>query len=95
MDRKRRLFNLIENYVNEYSKHALEDFYGHGASLRLKNINYITNDKSVFVNATIILGSYIDEFSLEPVVAELLLQNALQYFFPVEYRYKFFIEFDS
>lgn len=95
MDKKRRIFNIVENYINQFSKSNFEEFYGEGAKVSLKQITYLTQSKSILVEANITLGDKIDEFSLEPILAEFLLEKALNYFCPRDNKYSFVITFDS
>lgn len=94
MDRKRRIYKLIESYVNQHNKLSFEEFYGSGAKVCVKNITYVTASKALLLEANVILGDKIDEFSLEPVLAEFLLENALYYLYSRDYKYTFLITFN-
>lgn len=94
-DRKQRIFRLIETHVNDYNKHRLEEFYGVGSKLELKDINYITTSKSLLIDAKLTVGDIIDEFSLYPDVAENLLYEAVIYFFSSDIQFSFIIKIDS
>lgn len=94
-DRKQRIFRLIEAHVNDYNKHRLEEFYGVGSKLELKDINYITTSKSLLIDAHLTVGDIIDEFSLYTDVAENLLYEAVIYFFSSNIKFSFIIKIDS
>ena len=38
LDKKRRLFRLIETYINDYQREAVEEMYGVGAKIKIHNI---------------------------------------------------------
>lgn len=84
MSRKRRIFSYIEYYLNEYEKDALEQIYGKGSKIKIHDIFYSTNQKSVMVEAVIILGDIISEETLDRTLADILIQDALVYFYPDE-----------
>ena len=39
---KKRLSKLIEIYINDFKKYAVEEIYGKGSVIKIKNIDYIT-----------------------------------------------------
>jgi hypothetical protein len=94
MDRKQRLFRLIETHVNDYNKGGMEGFYGVGTKLKVKDINYITTTKSLLIDSTLTVGDIVDEFSLYPEVAENFLYNAAIYFFSSDIQFSFTIKID-
>ena len=40
MDNKRRLYRLIEGYLNEYKKDVVESFYGKGSSIKINRVDF-------------------------------------------------------
>lgn len=84
MSRKKRIFRLIEYYLNDYEKDAVEEIYGKGSKIKIHDIFYSTNLKSVMVEAIIVLGDIISEETLDRSLADILIQDALVYFYPDE-----------
>jgi len=84
MSRKSRIFSHIEYYLNEYEGEAVQEIYGKGSKIKIHDIFYSTNLKSVMVEAIIILGDVISEKTLDRKLADILIQDALVYFYPDE-----------
>lgn len=93
MSRKRRIFSYIEYYLNEYEKDALEQIYGKGSKIKIHDIFYSTSHKSVMVEAVIVLGDIISEEVLDRQLADILIQDALVYFYPDE-SVKVYVRYD-
>lgn len=82
LDKKRRLFRLIETYINDYQKEAVEEMYGVGTKIKIHNIVESQTQKSVLFEAVIILGETITEQVMDRKLADVLIQDAMVYFFP-------------
>ena len=39
MDNKRRIYRLLERYINEFKKDAVESFYGKGSTIKIQIFN--------------------------------------------------------
>lgn len=82
LDKKRRLFRLIETYINDYQKGAVEEMYGVGTRIKIHNIVESQTQKSILFEAVIILGETITEQVMDRKLADVLIQDAMVYFFP-------------
>lgn len=81
-DKKRRLFRLIENYINDYQKEAVESVYGKGTYIRIHSMTESYSTKSLLFEVVIVLGDTISEQVMDRTLADILIQDALIYFFP-------------
>ena len=84
LDRKQRLFRLIENYMNDFQKEAVREIYGEGSIIKVHSMNYSYSSKSVLFEIVVILGPSINESLMDKTLATILLQDALVYFFSDE-----------
>jgi hypothetical protein len=82
LDKKRRLFRLIESYINDYQKDAVEEMYGVGTKIKIHNMAESQARKSILFEAIIILGNTITEQVMDRKLADVLIQDAVVYFFP-------------
>ena len=82
LDKKRRLFRLIETYINDYQKDAVEEMYGVGATIKIHNMAESSSQKALLFEAIIILGDTITEQVMDRKLADILIQDAMVYFFP-------------
>jgi len=93
LDKKRRIFRLIENYINDYQGNAVQTLYGKGAYIKIHNINFSVTQKSILMEAVIILGELINEEVMDRSLADVLINDAMTYFYP-ECSIKTYIRFD-
>lgn len=93
MDNKRRFFRLIENYINDFRGDAVREFYGEKSRIKIHTLNTGVKDNSIMLEAVVILGDTINEDTTDDVLAHILLQEAIVYFFP-ELKLKTYIRFD-
>lgn len=82
LDKKRRLFRLIESYINDFQKDAVEEMYGVGTKIKIHNMVESSTQKSILFEAIIILGDTITEQVMDRKLADILIQDAMVYFFP-------------
>ena len=82
LDKKRRLFRLIETYINDYQKDAVEEMYGVGTKIKIHNMSESSSQKAILFEAIIILGDTITEQVMDRKLADVLIQDAMVYFFP-------------
>ncbi len=82
MDNKRRLFRLIEVYLNGFKGDLVESIYGNRSIIKVHTVNFGVSDNSVLVELVVILGDVITEEILDTSLTEILIQDALVYFFP-------------
>lgn len=93
MDNKRRLYRLIEKYINDFKGDAVESIYGKGSSIKIHTINFGVTNKTMMLEAIVILGDTINEEIIDNTLAEVLIQDSMVYFFP-EHQVKTYIRFD-
>jgi hypothetical protein len=93
MDNKRRLYRLIEKYVNEYKGDAVESIYGKGSSIKIHTITFGVTNNVILLEVVVILGETINEEIMDNSLAEVLIQDSMIYFFP-EHQIKTYIRFD-
>lgn len=80
MDNKRRVYRLLERYINEFKKDAVESFYGKGSTIKIHNITFTQRTKSAVVEVVIVLGDVITESVMDEKMATALVSNAMRYF---------------
>ncbi len=93
MDNKRRFFKLLENYINDFRGDAVQEFYGKNTQIKIHTLNTGVKDNSIMIEAVVILGDIITEETTNDVLAHILLQDAVVYFFP-ELNLKTYVRFD-
>jgi len=91
--KKQRLFRLIELYLNEFKGDAVEEVYGKGTKIKIHTINFGVTSKSLLIESVIILGDTINQSVMDRTLADILIQDALVYFFP-DYDIKTYVRFD-
>ena len=82
MDNKRRIYRLIEAYLNEFKGELVESIYGNRSRIKVQTVTFGVSDNSVLVELVVVLGDTINEDTLDSSLAEILIQEALVYFFP-------------
>jgi hypothetical protein len=93
MDKKRRLYRLIESYINDFQKDAVQEMYGKGSYIKIHTLNFSVTKSVVLLEAVIILGDLITEQQMDRNLADILIQDAIVYFFP-ETSVKTYVRFD-
>jgi hypothetical protein len=93
VDKKQRFFRLIEYYINEFNKDAVQEMYGKGSKIKMHSINFGVTKTVVLLEAVIVLGDTINEQFIDRQLADILIQDAIGYFFP-EYSVKTYVRFD-
>lgn len=93
IDKKRRLFRLIESYMNDFQGDAVQEMYGDGARIKVHSMNHSYSTKSVLFEIVIVLGTTINESMMDKTLANILIQDALVYFFP-DQKIKTYVRFD-
>ena len=92
-DKKRRLYRLIESYINDYQGKSVQEMYGKGSYIKIHTLNFSVTKNVVLLEAVIILGDLITEQQMDRNLADILIQDALVYFFP-ETSVKTYVRFD-
>lgn len=93
LDKKRRLFRLIEGYMNDFRGDVIQEMYGDGAKIKVHSMNHSYSTKSVLFEIVIVLGTTINESMMDKTLANILIQDALIYFFP-DQNIKTYVRFD-
>lgn len=93
MDNKRRLYRLIEKYINDFKGDAVESIYGKGSSIKVHTISFGVTSNTMVLEAVVILGDTINEETIDNSLAKVLIQDSMIYFFP-EHQIKTYIRFD-
>jgi hypothetical protein len=93
-DKKRRLFRLIESYINDFHEESLNKFYGSGTKIKIHSMSESVTQKTVLFEVVIVLGETINETMLNRELADVLVQDALVYFFP-DLHIKTMVRWDS
>jgi hypothetical protein len=92
-DRKRRVIRLLESYLNDFRGDAVQEMYGNGSKIKIHDILYSTNSNSLMLEAVIVLGDVINEDVMDRKLADILIQDALVYFYP-DIPIKTYVRFD-
>ena len=50
MDKKQRLYRLIESYINDFKGDAVQEMYGTGTKIKIHTINFVSNNKKYIVS---------------------------------------------
>ena len=93
LDKKQRLFRLIESYMNDYQGDAVQKMYGDGSRIKVHSMNHSYSEKSILFEIVIVLGNTINESVMDKTLANILIQDALVYFFP-DQKVKTYVRFD-
>ena len=93
LDRKRRLFRLIEIYMNDFQGKAVQEIYGNGSTIKVHSMTDSYSTKLVIFEIVVVLGETINESVMDKSLAEILIQDALIYFFP-DQNIKTYVRFD-
>lgn len=93
-DKKQRLFRLIESYMNDHQKDAVELMYGKDAKIKIHNLTYNNKGDTFLFELVIILGETINESVMDETMAEVLLKDSLVYFYPEVKKIKCMVRFD-
>lgn len=81
-DKKRRFFRLIEHYINDFRKEAIEEMYGVGTRIKIHSLSESISQNSILLEIVIVLGEQINEEVMDRKLADVLVQDAIVYFFP-------------
>jgi hypothetical protein len=79
--------------MNDYQGNAVQEMYGNGARIKVHSMNHSYSEKSILFEIVIVLGNTINESVMDKTLANILIQDALVYFFP-DQKVKTYIRFD-
>lgn len=93
-DKKKRFFRLLESYINDYQKDAVELMYGKGSKIKVHNWSHNNKGDTFLFELIIELGDVINESVMDKTMSEVLLRDALVYFYPETQNIKCIVRFD-
>lgn len=93
-DKKQRFFRLLESYINDYQKDAVELMYGKGSKIKVHNWSHNNKGDTFLFELIIELGDVINESVMDKTMSEVLLRNALVYFYPETQNVKCIVRFE-
>lgn len=93
-DKKQRFFRLLESYINDYQKEAVELMYGKGSKIKVHNWSHNNKGDTFLFELIIELGDVINESVMDKTMSEVLLRDALVYFYPETQNIKCIVRFD-
>lgn len=82
MDKKKKIFRLIEHYINEFKGPIIKEAYGENSKIKIHNISYSISQKTVLIEAVVVLGDKINEEVIDRAFADYVINDAVPYFFP-------------
>jgi hypothetical protein len=93
-DKKRRFYRLLEYYINDSRKEEVEVMYGKGSKIKVHNWTHNTKGDTFIFELIVILGDTINESVIDKNMAEALLKEALQFFYPEVKNVNCMVRFD-
>ncbi len=93
-DKKQRFYRLLESYMNDSRKEDLELMYGVGSKIKVHNWTYNTKGDTFIFELIVVLGETINESVIDTNLAEVLLEDALVYFYPEVKKISCMVRFD-
>ena len=93
-DKKRKFYRLLENYMNESRKEDVELMYGKDAKIKIHNWTHNVKGDQFIFELIVVLGNTINESVMDTNLAEVLLKDGLQYFYPEVTKICYMTRFD-
>ena len=93
-DKKRRFYRLLETYMNESRKEDVELMYGKDAKIKVHNWTHNVKGDQFIFELIIVLGETINESVMNTDLAEIVLEDALQFFYPEVTKICCMVRFD-
>jgi hypothetical protein len=93
LDKKQRLFRLIENYINDFQGESVQKIYGEGSKIKVHSMTQSFSSNFLLFEVVVMLGETINESVMDDSLANVLIQDSLVYFFP-ECQIKTYVRFD-
>jgi predicted Co/Zn/Cd cation transporter (cation efflux family) len=77
VNNKDRFCRIIEKFVNESRTDTMNLIFGNGSKIKVKNIDYSTTTKSIYIDVVVIVGEEIDDLTIQSddVVVDLIKQS--------------------
>jgi hypothetical protein len=79
--------------MNDFRGKYVQEMYGDGTRIKVHSMTDSYSTKSVLFEIVIVLGETINESVMDKSLAEILIQDALVYFFP-DQKIKTYVRFD-
>jgi hypothetical protein len=79
--------------MNDFRGNAVQEMYGKASYIKIHNLNFSVTQQSVLLEAVVVLGDLITEEHIDRALADVLIQDAMVYFFP-ECSVKTYVRFD-
>ena len=93
-DKKQRFYRLLEYYINDSRKEEVEVMYGKGSKIKVHNWTHNTKGDTFIFELIVILGDTINESVIDKNMADALLKEALQFFYPEVKNVSCMVRFD-
>ena len=93
-DKKQRFYRLLETYMNESRKEEVELMYGKDAKIKIHNWTHNVKGDQFIFELIVVLGDTINESVIDTNLAEVLLEDALVYFYPEVKKISCMVRFD-
>jgi hypothetical protein len=93
-DKKQRFYRLLESYINNSRKEDLELMYGKDSKIKIHNWTHNVKGDQFIFELIIVLGNTINESVMDTNLAEVLLEDALVYFYPEVKKISCMVRFD-
>jgi hypothetical protein len=81
MSNKKKVIKLIESYINNVRKNDISLVYGHGSTIKIRDIEYLTSTKSILIDCKVIFGEIINEEMFDTVMLETIISDAINMFY--------------
>lgn len=93
LDRKQSFFRLIEYYINNFRRDAVETIYGNNSKIKIHSMSESFSTNVMLFEVVVILGEKINESIIDDTLTKILVEDALLYFFP-EKKIQTYVRFD-
>ena len=93
-DKKQKFYRLLETYMNDSRKEDLELMYGNGSKIKVHNWTHNEKGDQFIFELIVVLGDTINESVIDTNLAEVLLEDALVYFYPEVKKISCMVRFD-
>jgi predicted Co/Zn/Cd cation transporter (cation efflux family) len=77
VNNKDRFSRIIEKFVNESRTDIMNLVFGTGSKIKIRNIDYSTTTKSIYIDVVVIVGEEVDDLTIQSddVVVDLIRQS--------------------
>jgi hypothetical protein len=79
--------------MNDFHGDAVREVYGDGAEIKVHSMNHSYSENAILFEIVVFLGNTINESVMDKSLANILIQDALVYFFP-DQKIKTYVRFD-